>query len=59
MSTYRFRQWLANVPIISYALVKLCPSDTGGSTHHAQWWWTKCRHIDGQVSPPDDGGASR
>jgi hypothetical protein len=43
MSTYRFRQWLANVPIISLPLLKMCQSDSGGSVVHAQWRWTKCR----------------
>lgn len=42
MSTYRFRQWLANVPIISYVFVKLCQSDSGGSVHHAEWRWKRC-----------------
>lgn len=46
---YRFRQWLANIPLVSLVFLKLCESDSGGSVVHAQWRWTRCTHIDGQA----------
>lgn len=43
--SYRFRQWLADVPIISLAVLRLCPSDQGGSVVHAEWRWKRCSRL--------------
>lgn len=44
--SYRFRQWLANIPVLSLVFLKLCESDSGRSVVHAQWRWTRCARID-------------
>jgi hypothetical protein len=36
---------LANVPVLSLILFKLCPC--GGSVVRAEWRWRRCTHIDG------------
>jgi hypothetical protein len=42
--SYGLRQRLANIPLISLPILKLCPSDSGGSVVHAEWRWRRCRH---------------
>jgi hypothetical protein len=42
MSSYRFRQWLADIPMVSLVLLKLCYSDSGRSLVHAEWRWRRC-----------------
>lgn len=47
-TVYRFKQWLGDVPIVSLALLKLCPC--GGSVVEAQWRWRRCSHTPRSVS---------
>lgn len=43
---FRFKQWLGDIPIISLMLLKLCPSDDGGSVVHAEWRWKRCPQVE-------------
>jgi len=44
--TYKFRQWLADVPVVSLLFLKLCYSDSGRSVVHAEWRWRRCAATD-------------
>lgn len=37
----RFKNWLADIPIVSLALLKLCPG--GGSVVVPEWRWKRCK----------------
>lgn len=48
-STFRLRQWLADIPVLSLVLLRLCESDDGRSLVHAEWRWRKCLSRNGSL----------
>lgn len=38
----RLCQWIADIPVVSLCLCRLCYSDSGRSVVHARWRWQRC-----------------
>jgi hypothetical protein len=44
----RLRYWLADVPVVSLVLLRLCYADAGRSVVVPEWRWRRCGRAGGR-----------